>query len=147
MPKTSIDYNNTIIYKIICKDLSITYNYTGHTTDFRKRKTDHKTNCNCEKSKKNDLKLYTTIRENGGWDNWEMIEIEKFPCKDGNEARARERYWYNELSSNMNSRLPYRSSEELKQYNQQYQLQYVEANKEKIKEYKKAYYKKKKSLP
>ena len=30
-----------------------------------------------------------------------MIEIEKFPCKDGNEARARERYWYEELKATL----------------------------------------------
>ena len=30
------------------------------------------------------------IRENGDWNNWSMIEIEKYPCNDDNEARARE---------------------------------------------------------
>jgi hypothetical protein len=26
--------------------------------------------------------VYSTIRENGGWNNWSMVEIEKYPCKD-----------------------------------------------------------------
>ena len=33
MPKTIINYKNTILYKIVCKDLSIHDLYVGHTTD------------------------------------------------------------------------------------------------------------------
>ena len=40
------------------------------------------------------------IRENEGWNNWSMIEIEKYPCNDKNEACARERYWYELLNAN-----------------------------------------------
>ena len=46
------------------------------------------------------------IRENGNWNNWSMIEIEKYPCNDDNEARSRERYWYEVLNANMNSQCP-----------------------------------------
>ena len=46
------------------------------------------------------------IRENEGWNNWSMIEIEKYPCNDKNEACARERYWYELLNANMNTYCP-----------------------------------------
>ena len=94
MPKTTIDYSKTVMYKIVCKDLNIQDVYVGHTTDFRIRKNRHKSGCLNEKGKHYNLNIYKIIRENGGWDNWEMIEIEKYPCNDSNEAGKREIYWY-----------------------------------------------------
>ena len=49
MPKTEIDYSNTIIYKIVCKDQNIKDIYVGHTTNFVQRKHAHKQNCNNNK--------------------------------------------------------------------------------------------------
>ena len=83
MPKKPIDYNNTIIYKIVCNNLDIKDVYVGHTTDFTKRKHQHKHICNNVNSKSHNFKVYNSIRENGGWDNWSMIEIEKFECHIG----------------------------------------------------------------
>ena len=45
MPKVEIDYSQTIIYKICCKDPNITDIYIGHTSNFIQRKHNHKTNC------------------------------------------------------------------------------------------------------
>ena len=45
MPRKPIDYSKTISYKIVCNDLSITDCYVGHTTDFTKRKSHHKSDC------------------------------------------------------------------------------------------------------
>ena len=45
MPKTEIDYANTVIYKITCIDKAITDVYVGHTTNFVQRKHQHKQNC------------------------------------------------------------------------------------------------------
>ena len=50
MPKTDIDYSNTIIYKITCNDVSVKEVYVGHTTNFVQRKHAHKQACNNEKS-------------------------------------------------------------------------------------------------
>ena len=66
MPKDNIDYSNTIIYKIYCNDSSLTDIYVGHTTNFIKRKYQHKVLCN----KKSKLKIYDIIQKNGGWNNW-----------------------------------------------------------------------------
>lgn len=94
MPKDIINYSSTIIYKIVCKDLNVKDIYVGHTTNFIRRKANHKYDCNNPNSKPYNFKIYLTIRENGGWSNWEMIEVEKYNCNDRNEAAARERYWY-----------------------------------------------------
>ena len=106
MPKKEIDYSKTVIYKIVCNDLNVKDVYVGHTTDFTKRKTTHKSHCLKEKDKKHNLKVYKTIRAHGGWDNWTMIEIEKYPCSDKNEACSRERYFYEILNANLNMICP-----------------------------------------
>ena len=112
MPRTNVDYSKTIMYKIVCNDLEITHAYVGHSTSFIKRKSDHKAICNNPQSRSYNLNLYQIINANGGWDNWNMIEIEKYPCGDGNEARKRERYWFNELKANMNTCIPSRTRQE-----------------------------------
>jgi hypothetical protein len=98
MPKNEIDYSNTIIYKIICKIQSITEVYVGHTTSFIKRKYQHKICCN---NLSNNLNIYKTIRENGGWENWEMVEIACYKLKNSEEARIKEQDHFNELNSNL----------------------------------------------
>eukprot|EP01038_Epipyxis_sp_PR26KG_P014805 gene14805-19891_t len=52
---------------------------------------------------KKTLKVYKTIIQNGGWDNWDMIELEKYPCLDANEAHGRERYYIEQLNANLNT--------------------------------------------
>jgi hypothetical protein len=48
------NYSNTFIYKIYCKDNNITDFYIGHTTNYLKRKYQHKTNSYYS----NNLKIY-----------------------------------------------------------------------------------------
>ena len=74
------DYAKTIIYKLINYDYPDLV-YVGSTTNFTKRKQGHKERCLNEKSKKHNLKLYVSIREYGGWENWSMIKICDYPCE------------------------------------------------------------------
>jgi hypothetical protein len=140
MTKTTINYENTVIYKIVCKDLGIKDCYVGHTTNFTQRKGQHKASCNNEDGNKSHYKVYMCIRENGGWDNWDMIEIEKFKCNDGNEARARERFQIESLEANLNVVIPtrtykeYRESEGVKEILYERGKEWREENKEKLKE-------------
>jgi hypothetical protein len=140
MPKKEIDYSKTIIYKIVCNDLNITECYVGHTTNFVKRKNRHKYDCTNNNSKWYNLKIYQTIRINGDWDNWSMIEVEKYPCNDINEATARERHWYEQLNANLNTCCPGRTRQEWCETNKEKILeqanQYYKSNKEQISEYK-----------
>lgn len=129
MPRTNIDYSNTIIYKLCCKDINITEIYVGHTTDMRKRKYQHKTACNNEISKKYNYNVYQFIRDNGGFENWDMIEIERFEAIDGNDARKKERYWIEELKATLNMIIPSRTHKE-----------WEEENKDNIKELRKINY-------
>jgi hypothetical protein len=58
-----------------------------------------------------------------------MIEIEKFPCTDSNEAKKRERYWIESLMATLNCQIPSRT-----------QSEWILDNKEKIAEYHKNLY-------
>lgn len=143
MPRTNIDYSNTIIYKLCCKDINITEIYVGHTTDMRKRKNKHKSVCYNEKAKGYNCNIYQFIRANGGFQNWDIIEIERFEAIDGNDARKRERYWVEELKATLNMVIPSRSGKEWEEDNKEKRFQqakeYVKNNEDKIKEYNKEY--------
>ena len=101
MSMNEIDYSNTIIYKITCKDTQVTDVYVGHTTNFVQRKYSHRQNC-----KNNNCKLYEVIRANGGWSNWSMDIINFFNCKDLYEARIKEQEYFLLLRATLNSNEP-----------------------------------------
>ncbi len=108
MVKKFMAYQNTIIYKIVCKDKNITSCYVGLTIDFKERKRQHEKSCiNLKKGK-----LYDCIRDNGGWDNWEMIAVEKYSCFLRKEAGLREKYWYEKLNPDLNINYPARTYDE-----------------------------------
>jgi len=116
-----IDYSKTIIYKIKCNDELVLDFYVGHTTCFKSRKCMHKQAVETSK-----LKIYETIRANGHWNNWTMVEIEVYPCKSSTEARIREQYWIDELQAKLNVYKAYRSEEEKKTYHIQYHKDHAE---------------------
>jgi len=107
MPRTPIDYIKTLIYKLVHKDDMENINiYIGSTTDFKSRKTKQKSSCNNPNGKDYNLKVYKVICENGGWEEWVMIELQKFPCTDKREAHARERFWCEYYKSELNMQVP-----------------------------------------
>ena len=89
MPKIDINFSNTIIYKISCKNPSITDIYIGYTTNFVQRKHMHKNEYLNVKSINYNNKLYNAIRNNGGWENWIMEKINDFNFKDNYEAKEK----------------------------------------------------------
>ena len=103
MPKNDIDYSNTIIYKITCKEPTIKDVYVGHTTNFVQRKHAHKQSCTNIKSINYSCKLYEAIRNNGGWNNWNMEIVGFFNCKDHYEARKKEQEYFELLHATLNS--------------------------------------------
>ena len=89
MPKLPINYNKTLMYKLVCNDLNVPDVYVGNTTSFVDKQAMHKRACNNPSSKAYDSNMYTTIRAHGGWENWTMVVIERFPCGNRQEARNR----------------------------------------------------------
>lgn len=90
MPKKEIDYSNTLIYKIYCKNPTIKDLYVGHTTNFIQRKYFHKQCCIMNSHHNYNCKLYKRIRETGGWNNWKMEIIEIIDCCDHYDAKIKE---------------------------------------------------------
>ena len=62
MKEKRVDYSATLIYKITCKDPTVTDLYVGHTTNFVQRRDQHK-----QSSVNSDGKLYNFIRNNGAF--------------------------------------------------------------------------------
>jgi hypothetical protein len=114
MPRKPIDYSNTHIYKIVCKDLSITECYVGHTTDFKSRRSKHKTQADSvdQASKTYNIPVYKFIRENGGFVNFDMILISTHAFDNSLEARRQERLCIEELNPKLNLKIPGRTNKE-----------------------------------
>jgi len=103
MPKVDIDYSNTIFYKIFCKDSALKELYVGLTTNFVQRRHAHKQSCKNEKASNHNCKLYNTIRNAGGWDNWQMEIIAFHNCADSYEAHKKEHEYFEQLGATLNS--------------------------------------------
>ena len=152
MPKTPKDFSRGLIYKLCCNDTNVKEIYVGSTTNFTKRKDCHKSDCNNINSKNYNCYVYQFIRENGGWENWSMIMVEKYPCNDVLELKQRERHWIEELKAELNKVIPTRTPKEWreantvkykryqKEYHKEYQKTYYKANHERIKRRKKMNY-------
>lgn len=135
MPRLPINYANSVIYKLCCNDPTITDIYVGSTTNFTKRKTSHKKRCYNDKAKEYNIYVYEFIRENGGWENWNMIEIIKCgEVKDKNELLKIERQYMDNLKATLNKKRPITTTEEKQQQVYEKNKKYREENKEKIKE-------------
>jgi hypothetical protein len=110
-------YSQTSIYKLCCKDVAITEIYVGHTTNFRCRKSRHKSACTNESDVGYNIYVYQFIRDNGGWDNWDMVEIIRIDCADKREAETSERYYMESLRAKLNKSIPTRTSKEYREDN------------------------------
>ena len=137
MPKQPIDYSKTIIYRIVCKNPEIKECYVGSTTDFKSRKQQHKICCNCDTSKKHNLNVYLFIRNNGGFENFDILEIEKYKAVDQPDQAKRERYWLEFYNATLNSKIPSRTHKEYMETHKEYKKEYDKVSK-------KEYYKKNK---
>ena len=153
-----VNYAQSVLYKIMSLDPEIDDIYVGSTTAFRKRKHDHKSDCNNEKSEKHNRYVYHFIRNNCGWDNWSMVVVKAYPdITSKMELLNKERKWMKKLNATLNQTVPgitleLGKTEYSKQYYKEYNKlntehvkqrckQYRELNKNKVTEYKKHYQK------
>jgi hypothetical protein len=67
------------VYKLVCKDVNATEVYVGSSTSLRNRRSGHKSGCNNVNDKRYNFRVYQHIRANGGWDNWQLLPIERVP--------------------------------------------------------------------
>jgi len=112
MTKIPKDYSKGLIYKICSLDPEITDCYVGSSTNFKQRKAQHKTACNSPNNKGYNINVYKFIREHGGWENWQMLQIEEFPCNSSHELALQERFHLEQLKATLNKQVPSRTFSE-----------------------------------
>ncbi len=117
------------IYKLCCNDPEIKEVYVGSTKNLRVRKGQHKNRCNNENDKSHNCNIYQFIRSNGGFENWNIIQLERFEFNTKYELHARERHYIELLKASLNKYIPTRTDKE-----------YREENKDQIKENNKIHY-------
>jgi len=137
MPVKAI--NNYTFYKIVCLDNSCDLCYVGSTANFNKRRNRHKSDCYNQNSRSYNIKIYKIIRENGGWDNFKMIEIGRAEQLTKRQAEQIEDEYRIELKANVNMRRCYLTKEQKQEYKQEYQQKYREENRDKILEHQHKY--------
>tara|TARA_R110000803_G_scaffold202070_1_gene267046 strand:- start:43 stop:645 length:603 start_codon:yes stop_codon:yes gene_type:complete len=98
------DYSKGFIYKLCCKDVNIKEIYIGSSLNYKSRKKAHKSTINCITARGYNTYKYQFIRNNGGWDNWDMIEVKKYPCNDKRELEAEEDKIMRELKASLNGK-------------------------------------------
>ena len=129
------NYNKCFIYKICGKDASITDCYIGSTTNIIRRRSQHKSSCTCISDKSYNQFVYTFIRSNGGWGNFDVIALEEFSCESKMQQIKKERDWIEILKPTLNKNIPANhQTGEVYDDKEYHKLYYIE-NKEVIKEY------------
>lgn len=132
---------NYIFYKIVCDDLP-EFIYVGSTCNFNNRKRQHKGRCNNdnENDKEYHLKLYTTIRDNGGWENWKMIQIHQEENINKRQAETIEEEYRLDFKATLNDKRAYLFPEVKKELKAISDKKYRESDKGKITTEKRADY-------
>jgi hypothetical protein len=98
MPSSKIDYSKTLIIKIESKDLKNKDFFLDYCQGLTNKLHLLKKQSNDEKHKKYNSIMNKYIRDNGGWDNFNVIILEEYTeCKNSNDAKIRLRYWYDKI--------------------------------------------------
>ena len=140
-----VNYSHAVIYRIINKETGENL-YIGSTTDYNRRMAQHKYNCNNPNAEHYNVPIYKHIRELGGWEFVRHVMIEEFTtCQNKMQLIRREQELIDAQNATQNSVRAYRTEEQKKQQDCVKSKKYNDANKEKIKEYHRMHYLKKKN--
>jgi len=104
------------IYKLCCRDPTIKDVYVGSSKNLRVRKSHHKNKCNTQNCKEYNYNVYRFIRDNGGFDNWCLIQLEEVEYNTKAELHARERHFFELLNASLNKQVPNRTDAESKRH-------------------------------
>ena len=127
------------IYLLSCKNETDEL-YIGSTRNIEKRMQRHRTRTNTSLN----MKLYKTIYNTGGFNNWTCNVLETVEYTDRIELLKRERYWIDTLRPKLNIQKPLRTYKEwcsdnpnyFKDWynkNNTYNFEYYQKNKDRLK--------------
>ena len=100
------------IYKLCCRDPTVKEVYVGSSKNLRVRKSQHKNKCNTQNCKEYSYKVYQFIRANGGFQNFDIVQLEEANFDTKYELRARERHYLELLNATLNKCVPNRTNAE-----------------------------------
>jgi len=101
MPRPEI--NDYTFYKIVNINNDVDLCYVGSTCNMKQRRYAHKNACNNVSNPRHNCKVYTTIREHGGWDEFKIIELGYVEQITLTEAHIIEEEYRVELKANLNT--------------------------------------------
>jgi len=133
MPRIASNYDNTIIYAILCNNPEITECYVGSTSCMYSRLRNH--HSDCKNPQKNQKKIYQFITEHGGFENWSIKQLEVSSFNSQRESEERELYWCKTLNATLNTRSPIVDLEKKKKRQQNYYQEKKDVLQQKHKEY------------
>jgi len=149
MPRPAI--NDYTFYKIVNVNGDCELCYVGSSCNMKHRRYKHERSCNNPNTKEYNFKVYKTIREHGGWNEFKIVELGTAEQLKVAEALVIEETYRIELKANMNSQRCSITKDERKEYEKQYEIdnaehirerkkQYRSDNAEKLKENRKQYW-------
>jgi hypothetical protein len=124
--------NTSDIYKIYCKDQTITEFYVGSSVSARDRFYQHKTDYKNEMRPSYNCSLYIFIRENGGIENWTFEILAQ--C-ERHLQRQTEQEWIDKLKPTLNKRRASTNKEQAKEVRKKYEVENAEIIAQKKKEW------------
>jgi len=127
------DFNNSIIYHIRHME-SKEVVYVGSTTQFPQRKTAHKYDYNHEERKQFTIPIYCHIRDNGGFDCFEVIPIQSLKLENKTQLLIAEQEEIDKHRTLVNSRKARMTIEDRKEECKKYTKLYYQENKEIVNE-------------
>ena len=136
--------NDYTFYKIVNINGDIELCYVGSTVNFNERVRAHRQTCNNKNDKNFNNKLYTTIREHGGWCEFKMIEIGTAEQLTKRQAEKIEEEYRVKLNAKLNSHKCFCTQEEKKETIAKYKKEYRQNNLETFRAHDKEYYNKNK---
>ena len=95
------DYSDSSIYRIYNRNNPSDF-YIGSSCCITERMRCHYGVDNNENHPRYNSKLYTHIRENGGWGYWVIDQIYNFSCNNEVELREKEQEFINRLKPTLN---------------------------------------------
>ena len=95
------DYSDSTVYRIYNRNNPSDF-YIGSSRCITRRIYEHHTGCYDEKSPQYNSRLYTHIRDTGGWGNWVIDGFYSFSCDSDEELREKEQEFINRLKPPLN---------------------------------------------
>jgi hypothetical protein len=122
------------IYKIYCKDASISDFYIGSSVWAQERFYHHKTDCCIEHRPAHNMPLYVFIRANGGIENWTFEILDRVERPN---QKIKEQEWIDKLKPTLNKRRASTDKEQAKEVRKKHDAENAEIIAQKKKEWRK----------